>query len=99
MATKPRKARRKPARTYAQRKVIKALAEKAALTLDNLESFSSDVAAYLEATGISQTAFGYEAAGQIDFVRLMRKGRDFRLPTVVKVLNFMADKRTPETAA
>ena len=97
MALKTRKSRRKPARTYAQRKVIKALAESTALTLAGLDSFEKDVLTYVEATGLSQTAFGYEAADQIDFIRLLRNGRDFRMSTVRKVLRFMCGKTAADT--
>ena len=72
---------------------LSALQEDALYTVEGLEDLRSMVEDFLVSTGLSQTVFGYEAAGQVDFVRLLRKGRDFRLSTVGKVLRWMAAYR------
>jgi hypothetical protein len=69
---------------------LNALREDCAYTAEGLEMLKATVEDFLKATGMSQTVFGYEAAGQVDFVRLLRKDRDFRTSTVVKVLKWIA---------
>lgn len=75
---------------------INALQEDARYTVEGIEMLRETVEDFLKATKMSQTVFGYEAAGQVDFVRLMRKGRDFRLSTVARVLNWIAGYRAAE---
>ena len=74
---------------------LNALREDCAYMVEGLELLRSTVEDFLKSTGMSQTVFGYEAAGQVDFVRLLRKGRDFRLSTVSKVLNWIARYEKP----
>lgn len=74
---------------------FKALQEDCAYTVEGLEMLRQNVEDFLKATGLSQTVFGYEAAGQVDFVRLLRQDRDFRRTTVVKVLSWMARYEKP----
>ncbi|HEY5793425.1 MAG TPA: hypothetical protein VIU82_00295 [Bosea sp. (in: a-proteobacteria)] len=65
----------------------------AAVLAEGLAGFRRLVERYIEATGMSQTRFSYEACGQVDFVRLLRKGRNFRLDTLEAVAGYMAREK------
>ena len=62
---------------------------------EGLEGFPALVEKHLDASGMSQTRYSLEAYGSVDFVRLLRAGRNFRLDTLVKVATFMAREEIP----
>lgn len=62
---------------------------------EGLEGFPALVEQHLEASGLSQTRYSLEAYGSVDFVRLLRAGRNFRLDTLVKVASYMAREEIP----
>lgn len=68
-------------------KRIRSAALAAAAALESFDALAQD---YIKATGVTQTRFSFESCGQVDFMRLLREGRDFRRSTVLKVLQFMA---------
>jgi hypothetical protein len=74
---------------------IEAVRREAKELIVGLERFDKLVEEYITATGISQTGFGYEATGYVDFVRLLRGGRDHRVSTIKGVLEFMAAGHRP----
>lgn len=67
----------------------------AAALKEGLEGFPALVEKHLEATGLSQTRYSLEAYGSVDFVRLLRAGRNFRLDTLVKVAGYMSREENP----
>lgn len=67
------------------------IGDDAAAALALLDKFPAAVESFIKATGMSQTNFGCDATGSVDFVRLMRAGRDFRISTVRRALQFMAE--------
>lgn len=63
------------------------------------ESLLARIDAFLEAHGISPTAFGMSAVGDPNFVRDLRAGREPRRRVVSKVEDYMATQPQPAQAA
>ena len=62
----------------------------AAQLLTDLNALPHLVEAFLLKSGTAQTRFGRDALNQADFVRLMRRGRKFKLDTVQSILAHIA---------
>lgn len=57
-----------------------------------MDAFPAICETFIKESGMPVGAFGFQAAGQADFVHNLRKGRDFRRSTMRKVLSFVEGK-------
>jgi hypothetical protein len=55
-----------------------------------LDRFPAFIEKFLKITGRRETAFGKESTYGVDFVRLVRGGRDFRVSTIRKVADLIS---------
>lgn len=62
-------------------------------------SLLSEIETFIEAHGLSATAFGEQALRDKHFVRELREGRDIRLSTQGKVREFMLTYASDRDAA
>lgn len=58
-----------------------------------------EVDAFLQRTGMTQTAFGLRVLNDASFVRRLRQGLDVRLSTVERLRSFMREYEREERAA
>jgi hypothetical protein len=63
-----------------------------------MDELLTDIAAFLSARGMKESAFGDAALGDRHFVRQLRAGREPRRATVEKVRRYMAGATDAEAA-
>lgn len=62
--------------------------------LVELSAFDELVDDFLTASGLASSRFGRDALNMADFTRWLRDGRQFRIDTVSKALNYIATFKT-----
>jgi len=69
--------------------------QEAAALAEGLSGFQELVERHLAESGLSQTRYSVEAYGSVDFMRLLRAGRNFRMDTVARVLGYISRTSPP----